>query len=213
VVNIAMLVSFASCPCFVVSDNARLFSIPAVKCSKVHNFRFTIFEDVTGSLSYISVDKRVLGKCGVFMCSDREKIKVLFVCTGNSCRSQIAEGWARHLKGNIIDAYSAGIRPIGVSSRAIKVMAEAEVDISMHESQHIGEFSEIDFDYVVTLCDNAAENGPVFSGKAKVVHNPFDDPYFASGSEEQIMATFRKVRDDIRTFIEILPEGLEGKSG
>jgi arsenate reductase len=92
-------------------------------------------------------------------------------------------------------------------------MAEAGVDISMHESQHIDEFSEIDFDYVVTLCDNAAENGPVFSGKAKVIHKPFDDPYFASGSEEQIMATFRKVRDDIRTFIEILPEGLEGKSG
>jgi len=147
------------------------------------------------------------------MCSDREKIKVLFVCTGNSCRSQIAEGWARHLKGNIIDAYSAGIRPIGVSSRAIKAMADAGVDISMHESQHTDEFSEIDFDYVVTLCDNAAENCPVFSGKAKVIHNPFDDPYFASGSEEQIMATFRRVRDGIRMFIENLPEGLEGKSG
>ncbi len=147
------------------------------------------------------------------MCSNKEKIKVLFLCTGNSCRSQIAEGWARHLKGSVIDAYSAGIRPIGVSSRAIKVMAEEDVDISMHESQQIDEFSEIDFDYVLTLCDNAAENCPVFSGKAKVIHKPFDDPYFASGSEEQIMATFRKVRDDIRTFIEILPEGLKGKSG
>jgi len=147
------------------------------------------------------------------MCSDREKIKVLFLCTGNSCRSQIAEGWARELKGNVIDAYSAGIRPFGVSSRAIKVMAEEGVDISMHKSQHVDEFSGIDFNYVVTLCDNAYESCPVFSGKTRIVHKPFDDPYFASGSEEQIMATFRKVRDDIKTFIETMPESLEDKSG
>ena len=147
------------------------------------------------------------------MSENKEKIKVLFLCTGNSCRSQIAEGWARYLKDNVIDAYSAGIRPIGVSSRAIKAMAEAGVDISMHQSQHIDEFSGIDFDYVVTLCDNASESCPVFSGKARIVHKPFEDPYFASGSEEQIMATFRKVRDDIRTFVETLPENLEGESG
>ncbi len=147
------------------------------------------------------------------MCSDKEKIKVLFLCTGNSCRSQIAEGWARELKGSVIEVYSAGILPIGVSSRAIGVMAEAGVDISMHKSQHIDEFLGIDFDYVVTLCDNAAESCPVFSGKARIVHKPFDDPYFASGSEEKIMATFRKVRDDIRTFVETLPQSLEGENG
>jgi len=147
------------------------------------------------------------------MCSDREKIKVLFLCTGNSCRSQIAEGWARHLKDNVIDAYSAGIRPIGVSSRAIRAMDEAGVDISRHKSQHIDEFSGIDFDYVVTLCDNAFKSCPIFSGKARIVHKPFEDPYFASGSEEKIMATFRKVRDDIRTFVETLPESLEAESG
>ena len=147
------------------------------------------------------------------MPSDREKIKVLFLCTGNSCWSQIAEGWARHLKGNVIDAYSAGIRPFSVSSKAIKVMAEEGVDISMHKSQHIDEFSQIDFDYVVTLCDNAAENCPIFGGEAKVIHKPFDDPYFASGSEGQIMATFRKVRDDIKKFIETLPQSLEDESG
>ena len=146
------------------------------------------------------------------MCDDKEKITVLFLCTGNSCRSQIAEGWARELKGNVIDAYSAGIRPIGVSSRAIKAMAEAGVDISMHQSQHIDEFSGIDFDYVVTLCDNAAESCPVFPGKARIIHKPFDDPYFASGSEEQILATFRKVRDDIRTFVETMPESLEAEN-
>ena len=147
------------------------------------------------------------------MCGDKEKIKILFLCTGNACRSQIAEGWARHLKGSVIDAYSAGIRPIGVSSRAIKAMAEEGVDISMHKSQHVDEFSGIDFNYVVTLCDNAYESCPVFSGKTRIVHKPFDDPYFASGSEEQIMATFRKVRDDIRTFIETMPESLEDKIG
>ena len=143
------------------------------------------------------------------MCSDREKIKVLFLCTGNSCRSQIAEGWARHLKANSIDAYSAGIRPIGVNSRAVKVMAEEGVDISMQSSQHLDEFSEIDFDYVITLCDNAAENCPVFTGKTKVFHRPFEDPYFASGSEEDIIETFRRVRNDIRKFIEAMPDNLK----
>lgn len=143
------------------------------------------------------------------MCSDKEKIKVLFLCTGNSCRSQIAEGWARHLKGNIIDAYSAGIRPIGVSSRATKVMAEAGVDISSQISQRLDEFSEIDFDYIITLCDNAAENCPVFTGQAKVFHKPFEDPYFASGIEEEILETFRKVRNEIRGFIEEMPNNLK----
>ncbi len=154
----------------------------------------------------------------------KEKMNILFLCTGNSCRSQIAEGWAEHLKGDIIDAYSAGIRPIGVSSRAIKVMAEEGVDISTHKSQYIDKFSGIEFDYIVTLCDNAFKNcpvfriipiiaeSPVFPGKVKIIHQPFEDPYFAAGSEEEIMATFRKVRDDIRTFIETLPKSLEAKS-
>ncbi len=147
------------------------------------------------------------------MCGDKEKIKILFLCTGNSCRSQIAEGWARELKGNVIDAYSAGIRPIGVSSMAIKAMAEEGVDISMHQSQYIDEFTGIDFDYVITLCDNAAESCPVFPGKARIIHKPFDDPYFASGNEEEVMATFRKVRDNIRIFIETLPQSMEGENG
>ena len=146
------------------------------------------------------------------MCGAKDRIKVLFLCTGNSCRSQIAEGWARHLKGNVIEPYSAGLRPIGVNPRAIKVMAEAGVDISAQKSEHIDELPGIDFDYVITLCDNASESCPVFSGKAKVIHKPFDDPYFASGSEEQILTTFRKVRDDIRTFVETMPESLEAEN-
>jgi arsenate reductase len=143
------------------------------------------------------------------MNGNKEKIKLLFICTGNSCRSQMAEGWARYLKGNIIDAYSAGIRPIGVSTRVIKVMAEAGVDISMQKSQHLDELSEIDFDYVITLCDNAAENCPVFTGKTKVLHRAFEDPYFSTGSEEEIMETFRNVRNDIRKFIEAMPDNLK----
>ena len=139
----------------------------------------------------------------------KKKIKILFLCTGNSCRSQIAEGWARYLNDDVIDAYSAGIRPIGVNSRAIRVMAEAGVDISMQKSQHVNEVLGIDFDYVVTLCDNAREHCPVFPGTAKIIHRPFYDPYFVSGSEEEIMATFRKTRNDIRAFIETLPESLK----
>ena len=138
-----------------------------------------------------------------------KKVNILFLCTGNACRSQIAEGWARHLKGDVIKAFSAGIRPIGVSRRAIKVMAEAGIDISMYRSKHIDEFSDIDFDYVVSLCDNASKNCPIFGGKAKVIHKPFNDPYFASGTEKEIMAVFRKVRDDIKAFIETMPECLE----
>ena len=145
------------------------------------------------------------------MTTNNSKIKVLFLCTGNACRSQMAEGWANHLKSDTIDAYSAGVCPIGVSSRAITVMAEAGVDISTHTSKHIDDLSGIDFDYVVTLCDSAAQNCPVFPGKAKVIHKPFKDPYFANGSQEQVMAEFRNIRDKIKAFVQTLPESLETK--
>ena len=140
------------------------------------------------------------------MPENEEKIKILFLCTGNSCRSQMAEGWAKALKSDVIEAFSAGIRPIGVSDRAAIAMAEAGVDISDQRSKHIDELRDIDFDYVITLCDNARQQCPVFSGKAKVIHRAFDDPYFASGSEEEVMAVFRRVRDQIKAFVEKLPE-------
>ena len=143
------------------------------------------------------------------MATDKNKIKILFLCTGNSCRSQMAEGWARHLKSDVIEAYSAGIRLIGLNKRAIKVMAEAGVDISMHVSKHVDELSGIDFDYVVTLCDNAAANCPVFGDETSVIHKPFNDPYLASGTEKEIMTVFRKVRDDIKEFIETMPQSLK----
>jgi arsenate reductase len=140
------------------------------------------------------------------MCENKDKIKVLFLCTGNSCRSQMAEGWANHLKPDVIEAYSAGIRPIGVNPRTIEVMAEAGVDISDHTSKHIEDLGGIDFDYVVTVCDNAREQCPVFPGRTKFVHKSFEDPCLAAGSEEEIMAVFRRVRDDMKAFIEMLPD-------
>lgn len=143
------------------------------------------------------------------MSVEKEKMDILFLCTGNSCRSQMAEGWARHLKGDVVNAYSAGTLPVGVSSMAAKVMAEAGVDISDHRSKHLNTYMGFDFDYVVTLCSNAHEQCPVFSGATKVVHKPFEDPTNVVGSNEEIMDAFRKTRDEIKVFIETLPEGLE----
>ena len=140
------------------------------------------------------------------------KKKILFLCTGNACRSQIAEGWARHLKSGVIEAYSAGISPAGVSTRAIAVMAEAGVDISTHISKHVDTLKDADFDYIVTVCDNAREHCPVFPSRTKKVHKSFEDPALMAGSEDVIMAAFRKLRDDMRAFVETMPESLENES-
>ncbi len=139
-------------------------------------------------------------------------LKILFLCTGNSCRSQMAEGWARHLKADTIEAYSAGIETHGLNPNAVKVMAEAGVDITIQRSQHVDEFKHIDFDYVVTVCDNAAESCPVFSGNAKIVHQPFDDPprlAREAANEEEGQAHYRRVRDEIRNYVASLPNILE----
>ena len=144
------------------------------------------------------------------------KIKVLFLCTGNSCRSQMAEGWAKHLKGDIIDAYSAGIETHGLNPNAVKVMAEAGVDISKHKSKHVDELKGIKFDYVVTVCGHANENCPLFPGKTKVVHVGFDDPPKLSKSaksEEEALIHYRRVRDEIRDFVEKDLDRITGFSG
>src|SRR3954454_17422241 len=104
------------------------------------------------------------------------KTKVLFLCTGNSCRSQMAEGWARHLKGDVIDAYSAGVEPHGLNARAIRAMAEAGGGISRHSSKHVDTLAHVPFDVVVTVCDHAHETCPIFPGETRVVHVGFDDP-------------------------------------
>src|SRR5436190_20959478 len=105
-----------------------------------------------------------------------EKLKVLFLCTGNSCRSQMAEGWARHLKVDVIDAYSAGVEPHGMNALAVNAMAEAGVDITGQRSKHVDELADVPLDYVVTVCDHANETCPVFPGNVKRIHVGFDDP-------------------------------------
>ena len=142
----------------------------------------------------------------------RPKIKILFLCTGNSCRSQMAEGWARTLKGDSIEAQSAGIEPHGLNPLAVRAMREADVDLSAHRSKHVDELKLVQFDYVVTVCDHAHESCPIFSGKAKVVHVGFDDPPRLARdarSEDEAMPHYRRVRDEIKAFIESLPGSLE----
>lgn len=137
-----------------------------------------------------------------------DKIKVLYLCTGNSCRSQMAEGWTRALLGDKIDVYSAGLEIHGLNLYAVKVMAEAGVDISNHKSQHLDEFMDMNFDYVVTVCDHAHETCPLFPGNAKVIHHSFDDPPKLSppdASEAIKLDGFRRVRDEIKVFVEKLP--------
>ncbi len=143
-------------------------------------------------------------------------MKILFLCTGNSCRSQMAEGWARHLKGGSIDARSAGIEKHGLNPRAVMVMAEAGVDISGHVSKSLEDLPDLDFDCVVTVCGHAHETCPVFPGRARVVHVGFDDPpklAEEAKTEEEAMEPFRRVRDEIRAFVETLPERLESGTG
>jgi len=142
-----------------------------------------------------------------------ERLKILFLCTGNACRSQMAEGWARHLKAHVIDAWSAGVEPHGLDPRAVSVMAEAGVDISSHRSKHVRELMGITFDYVVTVCDNANEQCPFFPGKAKVVHVGFDDPPSLAANastEEEALLHYRRVRDEIRDLVLKLPMVLAG---
>ncbi len=143
------------------------------------------------------------------------KIKVLFLCTGNSCRSQMAEGWARRLKADCVEPYSAGIETHGLNPHAVQVMAEAGVDISGQRSKHLNELKDVRFDYVVTVCGHAHENCPIFPGKAKVVHVGFDDPpklAASARSEEERLAPYRRVRDEIKRFVETLPESLTNHS-
>lgn len=131
-------------------------------------------------------------------------MKVLFLCTGNSCRSQIAEGWARRLGGNAVDALSAGIEAHGKNPRAIAVMAEAGVDISGQESTRLTEAMLAEADYLVTVCGHADEHCPMLPPGMRREHWPLSDPAKASGSEEEIMTVFRASRDDIRARVEDL---------
>jgi arsenate reductase len=138
-------------------------------------------------------------------------MRILFLCTGNACRSQMAEGWARALVNDFVEPYSAGIETHGLNPDAVRVMAEAGVDISGQRCKHVDELRGIPFDYVVTVCGHAHEHCPLLPGKASVVHVGFDDPpRLAAGaaSEEERLAPYRRVRDEIREFVQELPESL-----
>lgn len=138
------------------------------------------------------------------------KFRVLFLCTGNSCRSQMAEGWAKHLRAGQIEAYSAGTQPHGLNPLAVRAMGEVGIDISGHTSKRPDEIG-VEFDYVVTVCDSAHESCPIFPARTRVTHVGFDDPpRLAKGaaSDEEAMPHYRRVRDEIKSFVETLPGSL-----
>jgi arsenate reductase (thioredoxin) len=141
-----------------------------------------------------------------------EKIKLLFLCTGNSCRSQMAEAWTRKLRGDRIEPFSAGTEPQEIDPRAVKVMAEAGLDISGQKSKTVEALGDLEFDYVITLCDSAHQSCPFFPGKTKRLHVGFDDPprlAAGAGSEVEALAPYRRVRDEIKAFVESLPGTLD----
>ena len=135
-----------------------------------------------------------------------DKKRVLILCTGNSARSQMAEGLLRHDAGDRFTVESAGTKPSVVRPEAIAVMKEAGIDITSHRSKHVDEFAGQDFDYVLTVCDHAKESCPVFFGRATRLHHSFNDPAGVEGSEEKRLAAFRQVRDELRSYLRSFPK-------
>lgn len=138
--------------------------------------------------------------------------KILVLCTGNSCRSQLAEGYIRHFAGDSVEVYSAGVETHGVNPRAIETMKEDGIDISGHTSNNLTEYLHIPFDLILTVCDHAQEVCPVFPGNAKKIHHNFPDPAKATGTEEEIRTAFRQVRDQIKEYCHTLIDSLGEKS-
>ncbi len=126
--------------------------------------------------------------------------KILVLCTGNSCRSQMAEGYLRHFAGSDAEVYSAGIEAHGVNPRAVATMREDGIDISGHTSNRVDEYAGVAFDYVLTVCDNARERCPYFPARVQLLHHNFPDPAKATGTEAEIAAQFRRVRDQIKDY-------------
>ena len=136
-----------------------------------------------------------------------DKKRVLILCTGNSARSQMAEGLLRHDAGERFEVFSAGTKPSRVRPEAVSVMRELGIDISGHRSKSVDEFRGQPFDYVLTVCDNARESCPIFPGKAVTIHHSFEDPAARQGSEQERIATYRRVRDEIRQYLHSLALG------
>lgn len=129
-----------------------------------------------------------------------EKKNVLVLCTGNSCRSQLAEGYIRHFHGHIANVYSAGVETHGVNPKAIETMAADGIDISDHTSNHVDEYLNIPFELIITVCDHASERCPIFPSTAQRIHHNFPDPAKAIGTDEEILEAFKKVREEIKAF-------------
>ena len=128
------------------------------------------------------------------------KKNILVLCTGNSCRSQLAEAYLRHFHGDVATIYSAGVETHGVNPKAVQTMLADGIDISTHTSNHVDEYLHIPFDLILTVCDHASERCPIFPGTAKRIHHNFADPAKATGSEQEIMEAFRSVREEIKSF-------------
>ncbi|WP_428330149.1 arsenate reductase ArsC [Mucilaginibacter sp.] len=137
-------------------------------------------------------------------------MNILVLCTGNSCRSQIAEGYLRHYAGDKATIYSAGIQAHGLNPKAVQVMAEDGIDISAHTSNLVSDYDPISFDYVITVCDNANEACPYFPGNVNRLHQNFPDPAKAIGTDDQIIDAFRNVRDMIKIYAETFINNLPG---
>ena len=129
------------------------------------------------------------------------KKKVLFLCTGNSARSQMAEGLMRNFRGDEFEVFSAGVEPKGVHAKAVEAMREIGVDISWQQSKHVDDLQVKEFDYIITLCDHAAQNCPIFPGRGERMHHGFSDPAAVQGSDHEVLEAFRKVRDELKLFI------------
>jgi arsenate reductase (thioredoxin) len=140
-----------------------------------------------------------------------DKMTVLFLCTGNSCRSQMAEGFCRHLKGEPLEGYSAGIEAHGLNPYAVQVMKEVGIDISKQKSKTVDELEDTEFDFVITVCGHANESCPVFPAKTRIIHKGFDDPpklAKLAKTEEEVLNCYRRVRDEIKAYVLTLPEAL-----
>lgn len=130
-----------------------------------------------------------------------EKPGILILCTGNSARSQMAEGLLKQICGDRFDIHSAGTQPIGVSPEAVEVLRETGIDISNNKSKSVDSFADREFDYILTVCDNARENCPYFPAKTRMVHHAFEDPWFAEGGHDERLGAFRRVRDKIEAYL------------
>jgi len=128
--------------------------------------------------------------------------RVLVLCTGNSCRSQMAEGWLRHFLGSRAEVFSAGIVASGLNPKAVAVMKESSIDISRHTSKRVDELSQQEFDFVITVCDNAKEHCPHFPATSKQFHQDFEDPTYAIGSPDEVMGAYRTTRDQLKKYCE-----------